>query len=188
MDNKIALSSKLQSERIYLRKIRLTDANEDYCRWMNDSDVTRYIESRFFPCDINSLKKNIRQKLQDRDSVFLAIVRNDTEQHIGNIKLGPIDWTHRLADIGVLIGEKNCWGKGYATEAIGLVVKFAFRELNLHKLTAGFYAANKGSQQAFLKNGFVVEGTRAQHRLCEGRYMDTIILGLLNENGMQKKC
>jgi RimJ/RimL family protein N-acetyltransferase len=171
----------MQGERIYMREVRLADVNEDYCRWMNDPEVTKYTESRFFPGDMDSLKENVRQKLQDRNSVFLAIVRRDTEQHIGNIKLGPIDWAHRLADVGVLIGDKGCWGKGYATDAIGLVVKFAFQELNLHKLTAGYYKANEGSAKAFSKNGFIVEGIRARHRLCEGSYMDTVILGLLNE-------
>ena len=178
----------MQGERIYVREVRLADVNEDYYRWMNDPEATRYTESRFFPSDMDSLKETVRQKLQDRNSVFLAIVRRDTEQHIGNIKLGPIDWVHHLADVGVLIGDKNCWGKGYATEAISLVVKFAFQELNLHKLTAGFYAANKGSEKAFKKNGFVVEGIRARHRLCEGSYMDTVILGLLNEGGTGTGC
>jgi ribosomal-protein-alanine N-acetyltransferase len=188
MSDKKILSPYMQGERIYVREVLLADVNEDYCRWMNDPEVTRYTESRFFPSDMDSLTENVRQKLQDHNSVFLAIVRRDTEQHIGNIKLGPIDWAHRLADVGILIGDKNCWGKAYATEAIGLVVKFAFQELNLHKLTAGFYAANKGSEKAFIKNGFVVEGIRARHRLCEGIYMDTVILGLLNEDGTATGC
>lgn len=179
------MSPYIQGNRIHLREVRLIDVNEGYCRWMNDPEVTRYTESRFSSFDIDSLAENVRQKLEDRNSMFLAIVREDTEQHIGNIKLGPIDWMHRLADIGVMIGDKECWGNGYATEAISLVVQFAFQELNLHKLTAGFYAANRGSERAFLKNGFVVEGIRKRHRLCEGNYMDTVILGLLNEVGTE---
>lgn len=171
----------MKGERICLRQVRLDDVNEEYCRWMGDPEVTRYTESRFSPSDRASLTENVRQKLQDSNSVFLAIVSSDTERHIGNIKLGPIDWVHGLADVGLLIGDKTCWGKGYATEAIGLVVKYAFQELKLHKLTAGFYAANEASGRAFLKNGFVVEGIRIRHRLCEGNYVDTVLLGLLNE-------
>jgi RimJ/RimL family protein N-acetyltransferase len=181
MNDRKILSPYMLGERIYLREVRLTDVNQDYCRWMNDPEVTKYTESRFSSYEIDSLTESVRQKLADCNSVFLTIMRKDTEQHIGNIKLGHIDWPHRLADIGVMIGDKECWGNGYATEAISLVVQFAFQELNLHKLTAGFYAANKGSERAFLKNGFVVEGIRKRHRFCEGNYVDTVLLGLLNE-------
>lgn len=183
MTDKKRISPYLEGERIYLREVCLADVNDDYYRWMNDANVTKYTESRFSSNDMDSLRENVQQKLKDCNSFFLAVVLKDTEQHIGNIKLGPIDWDHRLADVGILIGNRNSWGKGHATEAIGLVVKFAFRELKLHKLTAGYYAANKGSEKAFFKNGFVVEGVRSRHRLCEGNYMDTVILGLLNEGG-----
>jgi len=171
----------IQGERIYLREIRPDDVNDNYHRWMNDPEVTRYLVSRFLPNDMDSLREYVHQKLKDRNNVFLAVVRRDTDQHIGNIKLGPIEWIHRLADVGVLIGDKDCWGQGYATEAIGLVVGLAFRELNLHKLTAGYYLANKRSEKAFRNNGFIVEGVRVKHRFCEGTYVDTVIIGLLNE-------
>jgi len=187
MNDTKTLSPYVQGERIYLREVNPADVNDNYYRWMNDPEVTRYLESRFFPNDMDSLREHVHQKLKDRNNVFLAVVRKDTEQHIGNIKLGPIDWMHRLADVGVLIGDKDCWGKGYATEAIGLVVRLAFRELNLHKLTAGYYIANKGSEKAFKNNGFVVEGIRVKHRFCEGTYVNTVILGFLNEGFSEKE-
>jgi [ribosomal protein S5]-alanine N-acetyltransferase len=181
MKDQDPFSPFVQGERLYLREVRPADVNEAYYRWMNDPGVTRYLESRFFPNDADSLRDYVRDRLKDRNSVFLAIVLKEGDRHIGNIKLGPIDWIHRLADVGVLIGEKDCWGKGYASEAIGLVVRLAFSRLNLHKLTAGFYAANKGSEKAFGNNGFVVEGIRKSHRFCEGSYTDTVILGLTRD-------
>lgn len=171
----------LQGNRIVLREVCPDDVNDRYLGWMNDPKVTKYTESRFSSNDMERLKEDIRQKLDDRRIVFLAIVRKDTGRHIGNIKLGPIDWNHLLADVGVMIGDMDSWEQGFATEAIGLLAGYAFRELKLHKLTAGYYAANKGSEKAFLKNGFRVEGIRKRHRICEGEYMDTVILGLLKE-------
>ena len=93
----------------------------------------------------------------NKDNIFLAIVLKDNKKHIGNIKIGPINWYHRLAEIGIMIGEKDCWGKGYAAEAISLLADFAFSKLNLHKLTAGCYEQNQGSLKAFQKAGFEVE-------------------------------
>lgn len=182
MDNESEYLPYLQGKRIYLREVRLSDVNECYYHWMNDSSITRYLESRFFPNDLESLKEYVIRMQKDPNSLFLAIIMKESERHIGNIKLGPIDWVHRLADVGVLIGDKSFWGKGYATEAIGLVASMAFEKINLHKLTAGYYSENKGSAAAFRNNGFVVEGVRRRHRFCEGDYTDTVVLGLLKED------
>ena len=119
------------------------------------------------------------ERRNDRTSILLAIVIKSDQRHIGNIKLGSINWIHRLADMGILIGEKDCWGKGYATEAIRLVAGYAFEILNLHKLVAGVYSMNEGSSRAFLKAGFMREGAFKEHYFCEGRYVDSEMLGLL---------
>ncbi len=113
------------------------------------------------------------------DEVFFAICSNQNKNHIGNIKLGPVNWIHQCADIGLLIGDKEYWGKGVATEAIQLVVEYAFKKLNLHKLTAGCHSTNIGSIKAFQNAGFVIEGMLKQHSFLQGRYVDAVILGLL---------
>jgi RimJ/RimL family protein N-acetyltransferase len=174
-----ALPYFLEGKRIYLREVRPSDVNERYYRWMNDPEVTRYLESRFFPNATEKLHDYVVGKLGDRDNVFLAIVLKEGDRYIGNIKLGPIQWIHRLADIGLLIGEKDCWGKGYATEAIQLVSDYAFNVLNLHKLNAGCYGPNEGSARAFQKAGFVVEGVRKEQFYANGSYVDDILLGLV---------
>ena len=171
----------LEGERIYLREVRPSDANENYYRWMNDPEITRYLESRFYPNALENIQDYVKSKLGDRESVLFAIVLKGSDHHIGNIKIGPINWIHRLADIGLVIGEKDCWGKGYATEAISLVIKYAFETLNLHKLTASCYDVNQGSAKAFLKAGFFYEGTRKKHSYCAAKYVDMILLGILHE-------
>ena len=173
----------LEGRRIYLRKIRPDDVNEAYCRWMNDPSVNQYLESRFYPHTVKSLKKYVEIKQGDRSNVFLAVILKDGNRHIGNIKLGPIDDHHRLADIGIIIGERDCWGKGYATEAIRLMVSYAFNRLNLHKVTAGCYAPNKGSLKAFKKAKFLQEGVRRSHCYYKGKFVDDILLGLVSKKG-----
>jgi ribosomal-protein-alanine N-acetyltransferase len=171
----------LKGERIYLREVRLSDVNTNYHRWMNDPDVIRHLECRFSTNSMEAIKDFVEKMLNDRDNIFLAIIIKDGDRHIGNIKIGPINRIHRFADIGLLIGEKDYWGKGYATEALRLVTNYAFKTLNLHKLTAGCYDRNIGSEKAFKKAGFVVEGIRKNHCYCNGIYVDVIILGLLND-------
>lgn len=171
----------LEGNRIYLREVRLSDVNANYHVWMNDPEVMQYMESRFTAHSIESIQSFVEMMLNDKDYLFLAIVVKERDRHIGNIKLGPINRTHSFADIGILIGEKDCWGKGYGTEAIRLLTSYAFTTLKLHKLTAGCYDVNKGSENAFKKVGFVVEGVRKQHRLYDGKYVDSILFGLIND-------
>lgn len=167
---------------MYLRDVRVDDVNATYRRWMNSPDIVQFLESRFHQHSIESLREYVSARIMDRDNVFLAIVLKDGDRHIGNIKLGPINWIHRFADIGILIGEKDCWGKGYAAEAIKLLSGYAFDVLNLHKLTAGCYDLNQGSLKAFQKVGFEIEGVRRQQFYSGDRYVDHILLGLVATN------
>lgn len=168
----------LTGERIYLREVRLSDVNEIYCGWMNDPDVTQYLESRFYATGMKELQQYVERLVEDRNQPFFAICLKNEDRHIGNIKLGPINWIHRHADIGIIIGEKDCWKQGYATDAIKLMRDYAFGILNLHKLTAGCYYLNQSSVRAFEKAGFVVEGIRKSHYFCQAGYLDAVLLGI----------
>ncbi len=146
---------------------------------MNDPEVTRYTQAGFFPNSNEAMIHYIRSVDRPRH-LFLAIVRREDHRHIGNIKLGPIDWIHRYGDVGIVIGDKACWGKGYGSEAIRLIVEHAFKRLNLHKVTAGSATANIASIKAFERCGFVLEGVRRKHLFIDGKYEDVNIMGIIN--------
>ena len=171
----------IEGERIRLRKIELADVNENYQAWMNDPEVMRYTESRFQTHSLDQIRAYVQSVSDDENSMFFAIIEMKTGKHIGNIKIGHIHPEHRNADVGILIGEKSCWGRGYATEALKLAAAFAADELKLHKLWAGIYADNSGSIQAFRRAGFVLEGRFAQHWISDGEYVDGLQMGLLLE-------
>ncbi len=97
------------------------------------------------------------------------------------MKIGPINWIHRLPAIGLMIGVKDCWGTRYATDAIKLISDYGFRVLNLHKITASCYGSNSGSAKAFIKAGFFEEGVRKSHFFSDGKYEDLTLLGKLAE-------
>lgn len=65
----------IEGERLYLREVRLADVNENYYRWMNDPDVTKYLESRFYPNSMEGLNEYVKSKLNDKDNVFMAIIK-----------------------------------------------------------------------------------------------------------------
>lgn len=181
---KSAAPDALEGPRLILRPFQLSDVNEAYQRWMNDPEVTRFLESRFQPKTLKSLRDYAAGILADHSQVYFAIVLKPDGRHIGNLKIGPIHPVHRHANIGIIIGERDCWGKGYAAEAIQAATRFAFESLNLHKVMAGCDEPNEGSARAFEKAGFKREGLRRNHFYCDGRYVDEILLGRVNPDGL----
>src|SRR5258705_1773472 len=96
----------IDATRIYLRDVQLTDATARYAAWMNDPDVTRYMETRFATHTVESLREYVSMMRHKPDTLFLAIVLRHGDCHIGNIKLGPIDRVHGLADVALMIGDR----------------------------------------------------------------------------------
>lgn len=167
----------LRGKTVALREIALSDVGPRYVAWLNDPEVMQFTESRFQSHDLQGVMAYVSTVLADRDSLMWAVWESESGGHVGNIKLGGINWTHRFADIGILIGERSAWGRGYATEAITLVCGYAFGSLKLHKLMANMYVENVGSRRAFEKAGFTLEGYRRSQYLLGGKYTDCALLG-----------
>ena len=126
----------LESGRLLLRPVELADVNETYHSWMNDPVVMQYTESRFQTHSQEQIRQYVLSVQEDAGSRFFAIIEKESGKHIGNIKIGHIHPVHRHADVGIILGDKTCWGKGYAAESLRLVAGYARQSLQLHKCTA----------------------------------------------------
>jgi ribosomal-protein-alanine N-acetyltransferase len=168
----------IKGRQIYLRPVRLSDVNENYYQWLNDPEVTAYLEIRHVPHSLESIKRYVEAMGDNPNEILLAICLKENGRHVGNIKLGPINWIHRFAEVSLVVGEKSIWGKGIGTEALRLLSCFAFDVLNLHKLRSGCYEGNIGSAKAFLKADFVQEGILRNQWHINGRYQNEIVFGL----------
>lgn len=97
----------LQSSRLLLRAIEPADLNATYRGWLIDPEVNRYLETRFLPQTIEILEAYWQAHRDDPASPWFALCLIADGRHIGNIKLGPIDWLHRRADISLFIGDRS---------------------------------------------------------------------------------
>ena len=168
----------LVGPRVYLRRLADTDVDEDYLAWMNDHDVTRYLESGKYPVTREALHRFVARFQDSTTDVGLAIVERVSDRRIGSVTLNRINWVHRRADTGIMIGRKDSWGQGFAFEAWALLIEYAFQRLGLRRIVAGAHAGNAGSIAALKKLGFVQEGTLRQHDLVDGAYRDALQFGL----------
>jgi len=170
----------IEGQNIFLRPIQLSDSSGPYLNWLNDPEVNQYLESRFVSWTTEMLSSYIANLVNNNELLF-AICSMESKKHIGNVKLGPINWNHRFADIGIMIGDKDQWGKGRASEAIREICRYGFDELELNKITAGCYGDNQGSVKAFSRVGFQQEGILRKKFLSSAGFQDHILLGILND-------
>jgi ribosomal-protein-alanine N-acetyltransferase len=176
----VRLDAPLETSDLILRCIDKDRAHGPYAKWMQDPEVIRFLELRFAPPDAAALEAFIVGMNQSVDNLLLGLFpKAQPARHIGNIKLGPIDTRHKAAAIGILIGAKDCWGKGFARQAVAALSNYAFQVLALDRLDAGFYAENQASQRAFQRAGFVEEGRRRGGRILDGIRTDEILMGRL---------
>jgi RimJ/RimL family protein N-acetyltransferase len=145
---------------LFLKKLEpKKNVTKKYQKWMNDPEIQKYTEQRYKKHSLKDIKKFVKEKNKSKiDFLFgIFLKKNKILNHIGNIKLGPINFIHKTAEISYFLGEKELWRKGYATMAIKKIVNIA-REKKLKKLKAKLYEMNKGSKKVLEKNGFIQEG------------------------------
>jgi RimJ/RimL family protein N-acetyltransferase len=169
----------LIGERIYLRPLECEDAGA-LASWLNDSDVTRFM-LHHSPMSLLSEQEWLRRISESTTDVALGIVLKENDRLIGTAGLHQMDWRNRHAAFGIMIGVKDLWSQGYGTEATALLVRHAFETLNLHRVWLHVYEYNARGIRAYEKVGFRPEGRLRQDNFLEGRYHDTLVMGLLRD-------
>jgi RimJ/RimL family protein N-acetyltransferase len=165
--------------RVYLRPLVAADAPACWT-WVNDPDIRRTLMLREGPNTEEMTRAWIRG-LDFRRNMEFAIVTRDADRHVGNCGLNTVRPVDRHATLGIVIGRKDHWGHGFGTEAVSLLCRYAFEQLNLHKVCLSCYAINERGLRLYARVGFRVEGRRREQAHIEGRWVDEIVLGLLRD-------
>ena len=96
---------------IYLRELRESDREGNWYKWFNDSEVTKYQNKKIFPNSKEKEEKYFSYLIDSNSDVVMAIIDSKSNSHLGNVGLHKIDWIHRSAELGIVIGEKVFYGK-----------------------------------------------------------------------------
>tara|TARA_Y100001960_G_C14402959_1_gene694324 strand:- start:147 stop:671 length:525 start_codon:yes stop_codon:yes gene_type:complete len=169
----------IQSKNLLLKKLKIIDVTEFYVEWLNNPNTNRFLEVRHYKHTINSVRKFVLEMQNSKnDYLFGIFLRNKT--HIGNIKIGPINFFHKIAEISYFIGDQKYLRKGYASEALIAIEDFAFKKLKLFKLSAGVYSNNIAGIKILKKVGYLQEGKRLKHYIYQKKRIDIIYFGKIN--------
>jgi ribosomal-protein-alanine N-acetyltransferase len=158
----------LRGTRVTLRPARENDA-ESFVRWFADTEVTRFLARRM-AIALEQEQEFLRKIGESKDDVWWVIEADGTP--IGATGIHAINWLDANATTGIVIGDKASWGKGYATEAMQLRTRYAFRELNLHKLLTEVDTENEASRKALERSGYRTVGIRHEQSFRDGKWRD----------------
>lgn len=171
----------LYGKGLRLRAIERADI-PNFVRWFNDPEVRRFL-LRHRPLSQAEEERWFEEQLSRTDTLILAIEVQVGEEwvHIGNIGLHRIDLKNRTATLGIVIGEKAFWGKGYGREALRVLLRYAFFELGLHRVELETFAFNERALRCYRAVGFKEVGVRRQALFRDGAFHDLILMDLLAE-------
>lgn len=171
---------KIVGQRCYLSPCSMADG-EKWAEWFNDLEVALPLgDEAYTPFSAETCRDAVKHVIEQQEHVF-TIVDAETDAPIGRCLLFSIDWVNRHAMLGIFIGEKSLWNKGYGQEAVTLLLDYAFTLLNLNSVMLGVLAYNERAIQCYKKVGFKEIGRRRQARLIGGQSYDGILMDILAE-------
>jgi RimJ/RimL family protein N-acetyltransferase len=180
--------SMIYGERVRLRATERDDVKKFY-DWVNDPDVTRYL-SLYLPMSTVDEENwfDAMTKRDQNEKTLVIEVRNGNEwKTIGNCGVFGIDYVSRFGELGIMLGEKDEWNKGYGTEVMLLLVRHCFDTLNFNRVYLRVYAENLRAKRSYEKSGFVEEGRLRESVYKQGKYDDVIIMSILRSEWIAGK-
>jgi RimJ/RimL family protein N-acetyltransferase len=168
-------------ERVRLRAIERSDIPA-FVRWFNDPEVRQYL-LMYEPMSMAAEERWFERRLEAKDDYLFSFegLVDGEWIHLGNVGLHRVDWKNRAATLGIVLGEKQHWSKGFGTDVIRLALKFAFGELNLHRVELDVFSFNPRAIHCYEKAGFRREGVLRDAFYRDGAYHDIYRMAVLED-------
>ena len=176
----------IQGEKIYLRAMELSDMDV-YQEMLNDESISQNVGGWSFPVSKFEQEHWFQKSVLDPRNKRFSIVLKETDEVVGMVTLTDIDWQNRSAFHGIKLRSSCPKRQGIATDAVMTLMKYAFEEVNLHRLDGSILAYNKASENLYMKCGWSVEGTKKDAVFRNGKYHDLNITGITKARYLEIK-
>lgn len=172
----------LTGAQVVLRPLLKEDLSDTYIQWLNDNEVCKGNRHGTIPYTREMMDDFYAQVARERATrVTLSILDKTTNAFIGVVSISDINWMVRCGEFSILIGDKAKWNGGIGEETVRLIFDYAFRILNLNRISAGTFHTNNGMQHVFSKIKMQKEGVRRRAAYKNGEYLDIVEFGILKE-------
>lgn len=166
--------------RIYLRALE-PDDYQVTIKWRGDEEIQNMVGGAKYFVSSEKEKEWVRNAIFDNERMVLGICLKENDKLIGTVNIQEFDWINRSCHVPILIGDKEEWSKGYATEARMFALRFAFYERNMNRVWATIIDTNLPSVKMHEKCGYKQEGVLRKSVFKDGVYHDQILMSILRE-------
>jgi RimJ/RimL family protein N-acetyltransferase len=166
---------KMLGQKCYLTPIDENDA-EKFTEWLNDLEVTRNLMMYHRIINVQNEKGLLEKIAKDHN---YSIIDIKTDELIGNCGYMALDHLNQTGEIGIFIGNKKYWNKGYGTEALQLLLDYGFKALNLHNIGLRVFSFNERAKKSYEKIGFKITGKIREAILRDRKRHDLIFMDIL---------
>ena len=176
---RIMNSNKMMGEKYSLSPLTLDDITKEYIAWLNDPIVNKFLEVKHVNQTLETVTEYINDFYKDNEQYIWGIYSKE-DRLIGTVNLCSINRYHNMAELGLMIGNTDYWGKSASEEAVSLVLDFAFDTLELNRVSGGTYSTNIGMIFTYKRLGFTREGVMRKSLLEGDKYIDGYRWGILS--------
>lgn len=169
----------LVGRRICLRALRKRDLVY-LPKWLEDTEI-RGLIGEVAPMSEADSEKFFQEVRTNRKRAWFMVVVKENDKVIGEAGLLRMDPTWRTTDISIIIWQREEWGKGYGSEAILLLLDYAFGHLNFHRAAIGVVSFNERALRFWEKLGFRTEGVQRDGYYYDGKYHDFVMMSILED-------
>lgn len=168
---------------VKLRAYREEDI-ERAVEFTNDEEVKKLLDSNTpFPMTKWQEEEWVRTRKANSGFIYdFAIEDLETGKYIGGCSINECNIKSRNCTIGIMIGDKDYWSKGYGSDALSVLIKFIFEEVNIYKIKLNVFSFNKRAISCYKKLGFKEEGLLKDELYRNGKYCDVILMALFKED------
>ena len=170
----------VKGERVRLEPLRL-EHFAGIAAMLQDPEAAHFTSSRL-EWDEDVARRWVTTRQDHHDRADFAIVRNEDDEVLGEVVLNELDVHDRSVNFRISLRGADVFGRGYGTEATGLVLDYAFDTVGLHRVDLEVYSYNPRAQRCYEKAGFVREGARRQALRWQDAWHDVIIMGILDSD------
>jgi len=171
---------KIQGERVYLSPLNMDDIDV-FVDWFNEAHVMNNMDGWRYTNNSVTVKEWFQNRLKSEVEYDFAIVCKDTEKAIGWFCIIDIVHIHKIAEVGIFIGDDTKRGAGLGTEAMNLGLKYGFDALNFNNIHLRVFDFNERAKKSYEKAGFKEYGRRRQAYYLNGEYHDVIYMDILRQ-------
>jgi RimJ/RimL family protein N-acetyltransferase len=168
-----------QGEHVQLTAVTKDDAAA-VSRWYQDAGFLRLMDANWVrPRNAEELEKRFEEWQKSDQGLTFAVRAVANGSLIALVSLEDILWSHGVAWLGIGVGDREQWGKGYGSEAMELILRYGFNELNLHRIQLTVFQYNERAIALYEKLGFQREGVYREFMQRDGKRYDMYLYGLL---------